>query len=149
MKNIVLFFFVIFLYGCDTFSGVTMQVNNIVLPIEKIYADIKENNEYFKYENIELKYVPPKEYFEIWPNSGKHIRESYHYISIWVYGFGATIKYIDSEKLYLFVDNRYLHGAPDEILQYGLYKINELKQFFIEEYGLENNNIIIDTYGIK
>jgi hypothetical protein len=142
-----LFFAIISFYSCDTFAGATMRVNNINIPIEKIYADIKENNNFFNYESIKLEYEPSHESFGIFPEWGKQISEPYYYIHIWVYGFGAIIKYIDSKDgAYLHVSAIYLHGAPKDILEFTEYKMGELKQFIKEKYGLDDNNLIIGIY---
>jgi hypothetical protein len=147
MKYILAFFVIFLFYSCDTFAGATMRVNNIYTPIEKIYSDIKENNNIFNYENIELNFSPSTESFEIFPKWGKSYSESYYYVSIWVYGFGAIIKYTSSkEGPYLYISAVYLHGAPKDILEFTEYKIKELKQFFQEQYGLDDSDLIIEIH---
>jgi hypothetical protein len=144
MKYIFLSIILLILFnGCDTVKGVSMHVENINIPIEKIYFDIKENNNIFNHEVIELVYAPSHESFEIFPKWGKQISDPYYYIHIWVYGFGASIKYNDS---YLYISALYLHGAPKDILEFTEFKINELKDFFQEYYGLNEHDLIIELY---
>jgi hypothetical protein len=144
MKPIFLLVISLVLFNsCDTFKGATMNIENINIPIEKIYFDIKENNNIFNYEDIALDYQPSHESFEIFPKWGKQISKPYYYVHIWVYGFGATIKYIDSD---LYSSALYLHGAPKDILEFTEFKINELKIFFQDYYGLKENDIKISVY---
>jgi hypothetical protein len=108
-----------------------------------------ENNNILKYKGIELEYHPPEESFEFYPNWGKKIREAYYTIRVWDDGFVATIQYINSDKVYLHA-YRYVHsGGPKDVLEFTLYKINELKNFLKEKYNLDDEDIKIETYGIK
>jgi hypothetical protein len=143
MKQIFLSILVILFISCDTFMGATMDVKNMNIPIEKIYYDIKENNNIFNYELIELEYEPSHESFGIFPKWGKLTSKPYYYIHIWVYGFGALIKYIDSD---LYVSALYLHGVPKDVLEFTEFKMNELRDFFEDCYGINENNLKIEVY---
>jgi|TergutMp193P3_1026864.scaffolds.fasta_scaffold276555_1 hypothetical protein len=155
MKHILLSIVVIILLNsCDTVKGVTMEVKNLHIPIEKIYMDIKQNNDIFNYENIELIHTMTTESFGIYPKWGKIESRPYTYISLWVYGFGATIKYIDwdeqklsprnENEIYLYFSALYLHGAPKEILEFTEFKMIELQNFIQTQYGLNDNDLKIN-----
>jgi len=133
-NSIILNILIIILFiSCDTIKGATMRAYNIDIPIEDIYVHIKENNDIFMYESIDI--ITDSQ------NNKKKIR-------IFVYGFHAYMEYFDEEKIYLQTHFRYLN-APGEILQFSLDKLIELKLFLKEKYDLMDNDIIIETYGIK
>jgi hypothetical protein len=160
MKYVILSVFLIIIFNsCDTLKGVTMNVNNLHIPIEVIYSDIKENNDIFNYEKNELVQTMTNESFGIYPKWGKIESRPYTYISLWVYGFGAVIKYIDydhlnlsfidEDKVYLSVSALYLHSAPKKILEFTEVKMIELKDFIQNKYGLNDDDIKINIYFKK
>ncbi|GMO56270.1 MAG: hypothetical protein Ta2A_01340 [Treponemataceae bacterium] len=131
MKNILILFFILLIFGCDRKTGASMTVNNISIPIEKIYEDIKENNDVFNYERIELEPVSPN--------------EQYNRINVWVYGFAASIEYSNSEPIYLYVSSIYLN-APKDIVEFTESKTRELQQFFKDKYAIADSDFTIEIY---
>jgi hypothetical protein len=126
-KHILLLLFISsLLCSCDRITGGRMEVYNITVPIEEIYNDIMENKEIFEYDLIEL------------IDEGKTIH-------IFIYGFNAGIKYIISDKKYLFIEAVYLN-APSNIVDFTLKKISQLKDFFKEKYNLKDDDFVIKKY---
>jgi hypothetical protein len=150
IKIIIYFLICVFLYGCDTIAGARMTAYNINVPIEEIYNDIMENNDFFKYTAIELEYSPQQITYDIYPNKGERLMEAYYYIRVFVYGFNARIYYIDSNfkayngKVFLYVSANYLN-PPSDVEIFTAYKLTELKQFLKEKYNLVDEDIIIKS----
>ena len=156
MKKLIIFFllpFALLLFGCDAIVGVDMHVYNITIPIERVFFDIFESKDVLGYDEVELLYAPPSESFEIFPKWGKQISEAYYYISIKVYGsdgkmrFWPIVKYINSDKAYLYLYNWQMHNMQDDVREFSLHKMNELKQFLKEKYGLADEDIVIEKIG--